>query len=272
MKPLFKYSGSKARLIDKFSPYFPDKVDVYIEPFLGGGSMFGYVYDRYKPKLSILNDLDEELMELYYNIRETPDLFITYVEYYYYKLHNAVDKKTTYYGIREQYCQNFEDYSSVELSAMLYTMMRGCFNGMKKKYNKCNNRFSTPPGSISRTFYSQVDVDLILKWSKALQNTILLSKSFVDIGYADADLVFLDPPYRNCSINYGDDFPDVLLEQLIGTVKDNKPGSTFLCNWLDDREWWESNCEGLNIAEFNLKHTAGRGKAKYDRIEILVHK
>ena len=37
--PLF-YTGDKYKLIPELKKYFPDKIDKFVEPFVGGGSVF----------------------------------------------------------------------------------------------------------------------------------------------------------------------------------------------------------------------------------------
>ncbi len=39
-QPLIKYSGSKRLLASQIISYFPKQIDIYYEPFLGGGSVF----------------------------------------------------------------------------------------------------------------------------------------------------------------------------------------------------------------------------------------
>ena len=39
-QPLIKWTGSKRPLAPKIISYFPDEIDTYYEPFVGGGSVF----------------------------------------------------------------------------------------------------------------------------------------------------------------------------------------------------------------------------------------
>ena len=38
--PLIKWTGSKSSISSKIIKYFPENINVYYEPFLGGGSVF----------------------------------------------------------------------------------------------------------------------------------------------------------------------------------------------------------------------------------------
>jgi DNA adenine methylase len=60
---LFRYSGGKAKLVKKIIPHIviPDDEMVFVEPFVGGGSVALMVATRH-PKINIvLNDLDPEI-------------------------------------------------------------------------------------------------------------------------------------------------------------------------------------------------------------------
>ena len=57
----FFYVGDKYRILNQILPYFPTKINTYIEPFVGGGSVFLNV-DAEK---FILNDIDANLINLH---------------------------------------------------------------------------------------------------------------------------------------------------------------------------------------------------------------
>lgn len=64
LKPLIKWSGGKSDEIKIFEKYFPDNYDTYIEPFIGGGSVYFYL----NPKKAIINDIHKELIDFYMSI------------------------------------------------------------------------------------------------------------------------------------------------------------------------------------------------------------
>lgn len=64
--------GNKRKLADKIWPHFP-KHELYIEPFFGAGGMF---FSKPKARFNILNDLDEEVYNLFIMIqRRWEDLY-----------------------------------------------------------------------------------------------------------------------------------------------------------------------------------------------------
>lgn len=61
IKSPLRYPGGKSRAIKQIIEYLPESFDEYREPFVGGGSVFIYLKQKY-PKLKIwINDLNTEL-------------------------------------------------------------------------------------------------------------------------------------------------------------------------------------------------------------------
>ena len=71
--PLF-YVGDKYKLYPIISKYFPKKINRFIEPFTGGGSVFLNV----SANEYILNDIDSNVIEIHNFLKKqskNPDLF-----------------------------------------------------------------------------------------------------------------------------------------------------------------------------------------------------
>ncbi|MBC8234540.1 DNA adenine methylase [bacterium] len=66
-----RYPGGKGGLLSFLSNYLPKRENIrgkYVEPFLGGGSVFFHVL----PQKALLADLNKELIDLYKGIRYAP--------------------------------------------------------------------------------------------------------------------------------------------------------------------------------------------------------
>ena len=63
--PFLKWAGGKRWFVQKYNQFLPQKYNRYIEPFLGGGSVFFYL----KPKKAILGDTNPDLIAAYKGIR-----------------------------------------------------------------------------------------------------------------------------------------------------------------------------------------------------------
>ena len=61
LKPLITYHGSKSGEILKIATYIPTGWQVYVEPFVGGASMYLWL----QPSTAVLNDKDETIINFY---------------------------------------------------------------------------------------------------------------------------------------------------------------------------------------------------------------
>lgn len=65
-----KWTGGKSQLIEQYKYYFPEKVERYFEPFLGGGAVFFFIKKNIKPKEIFLSDINEELIITFKVVRD----------------------------------------------------------------------------------------------------------------------------------------------------------------------------------------------------------
>lgn len=77
LKPFIRWAGGKSSELDEFSEYFPEKINNYYEPFVGGGS----VYLSINAKKYYINDKSEDLINLYQNIKNKDKLFLHSINY-----------------------------------------------------------------------------------------------------------------------------------------------------------------------------------------------
>lgn len=63
---ILRRNGNKSQLADKIYPYFPPH-KIYIEPFFGAGGMY---FNKSKAKYNFLNDLDDDVFNLFMVIKE----------------------------------------------------------------------------------------------------------------------------------------------------------------------------------------------------------
>ena len=74
LNPFIRWLGNKKRHLKHILPHVPDSYNTYIEPFIGGGSLFL----RLKPKKWIINDINTELIDCWKMIKTEPNLLISY--------------------------------------------------------------------------------------------------------------------------------------------------------------------------------------------------
>jgi DNA adenine methylase len=187
LKPLIKWSGGKSDEIKMFEQYFPEKYTRYIEPFVGGGSVYFYL----NPQNAVISDVHTELIDLYKSIGNGRGKEI----YDFMKL--SPNDENTYYKIRDEMTINDE----LDSAKRFYYQRKTCFRGMLR-YNR-NGKFNIPFGRYKTINYSE----LINKdYETLLGRTEILNKGFEHIfqNYNDENnFMFLDPPYDSEFTDYG---------------------------------------------------------------------
>jgi DNA adenine methylase len=187
LKPLIKWSGGKSDEIKMFEKYFPDNYTKYIEPFVGGGSVYFYL----NPNNAVISDVHMELIDLYKSIGDGNG-----EEIYKFMKNNPNDEKT-YYKIRDE----MEIKDSLDSAKRFYYQRKTCFRGMLR-YNK-NGKFNIPFGKYKTINYSEL---LNKDYETLLGRTEILNEGFEYIfeNYNDENnFMFLDPPYDSEFTDYG---------------------------------------------------------------------
>ena len=209
--PLF-YVGDKYKLVKEIKTHFPGSIKRFIEPFVGGGSVFMNVEaDRF-----LLNDIDANVISIHrmlcgymgkkdvfykdlFSMIDRYGLSLSFVENpvpaemkkSYPKTYFAKYNKEAYNNLKTDY--NNSDRSNV---IMLYALLVYGFNRMLR-FNKSGD-FNLPVGDVDfnkNTYealedYFNVIERKSIKWSCGDFRDFLRS-----IEYQEGDLVYLDPPY-----------------------------------------------------------------------------
>jgi DNA adenine methylase len=203
-KPFLKWAGGKTQLISEIERNVPhavvDKKFTYIEPFVGGGSVLFWMLDNF-PKLegATINDINEDLINTYKTIKDTPRELISILDILqgeYHSLEGAEEKKKEYY-YRKRELFNEREQGRTEHSALFVFLNRTCFNGLYRVNRK--NEFNVPMGSYKRP--TICDTSNLLAVSDALQRVELLCGDFEQTfdRAGSNTLFYLDPPYKPLS-------------------------------------------------------------------------
>jgi len=187
LKPLIKWSGGKKDEIPKFIKYLPDNYNLYIEPFIGGGSVFFYL----DPEKSVINDVHKELIDFYLSIKKGYSNDI-----YNFMIDNK-NNEETYYKIRDEY----EIKNELDNAKRFYYLRKTCFRGMLR-YNK-EGKFNIPYGKYKNCKFEELKNK---KYEELLKKTTIKNKDFKFIfnKYNDEhNFMFLDPPYDSDFTDYG---------------------------------------------------------------------
>ncbi len=180
VKPFVKWAGGKRKLVKKFSHLVPNSYETYFEPFVGGGAVFFYL----NPKKATLNDLNDELINVYRVIKNKPDDLMKELD----KLQPNVNSKDFYYELRSTEVKN----RAKKAARTIYLNKTG-FNGMYRVNSK--GKFNIPFGDMKNVkLYSEEN---ILSCSEYLQRADLISGDYSKLieKIGCEDFVYLDPPY-----------------------------------------------------------------------------
>ncbi|MDD4382337.1 MAG: DNA adenine methylase [Candidatus Dojkabacteria bacterium] len=208
-KPFLKWAGGKRQLLNKIESILPcdvlktKEIDLYIEPFVGGGALLFHLLSNYSVSKSIINDINPDLILSYKVIKLFPHELIKKlkrIEDDYLPLAYEQRKEYFYNNLREAYNKLDVDYkavdskTSVEKVALMIALNKTCFNGLYRENSK--GEFNVPFGKYANP--KILDEDNLLNASKLLQGTEILCGNYSSISIPQDSKVFIyfDPPYR----------------------------------------------------------------------------
>ena len=185
LKPVVKWAGGKAKILNQLSNYFPYDFCNYHEPFMGGGAVFFYLFAEIRGKnaKAYLSDSIEEIINLYRVIRDDVEMLITISKKHIYD-------QQYYYNIRSQDPAELSD--AQRASRTLY-LNKTCFNGLYRVNSK--GRFNVSFGDYTDPVI--VNEAALRNASRTFQQAELYAGDFETVldNAGAGDFVYLDPPY-----------------------------------------------------------------------------
>ena len=203
-KPFLKWAGGKSQLINEIERALPKNIVkedfTYIEPFAGSGAILFWILNNFPHvKKAVINDINEDLINVYKIIASRPSELISILEILQNEFHSFENddenKKTYYYQKRKLYNTRKEEKSTQ--AALFIFLNRTCFNGLYR-VNRTNG-YNVPMGSYKKP--TICDKENLLAVSKVLQKVEILSGDFEQtLTHASGNTVFyFDPPYKPLS-------------------------------------------------------------------------
>lgn len=301
ISPILKWVGGKTQIIKEVTDKFPNEINNYYEPFVGGGSVFLELLklienDKMKVNGKIyINDLNNDLINLYSIIKKDTsilfenidDIINNYgkakiVEYeqrheYNIKLEEPIDvyikksKSYVYYYYRKLY--NTTNDLNLKTAIFLF-LNKTCYRGL---FREGPNGFNVPFGNYNNpTIYNK---DKILELNKLfnkydVQFTNLDFEKFSK-NIKKNDFVYFDPPYyplkKTSFTSYKDD-----------SFHDKHDVLVNLCNNLNDDEikFVHSNSyckfnldkyKNYNIEKISCKRRINSKKPEDKDFEVIIH-
>lgn len=197
IRPFIKWAGGKTQLLSNIRQLYPEKIIKYCEPFVGGGAVLFDIMKLHSPSTILINDINEDLCNVYHQIKDNIDPLIGELKRLQFSWANAVndeERKTIYLNNRNTFnlIDNKSEY--VTKAALFIFLNKTCFNGLFR-VNK-SGKFNTPIGSMNnKTIYDEYNLREI---SKSLCNVAILNGDYKQcLSFIDKDtFVYIDPPYR----------------------------------------------------------------------------
>jgi len=191
--PFLKWAGGKRQLLPQMQKYFPSNFNQYIEPFVGGGAVFLFLYNEgFLKNKTFLIDTNEDLINTYKVVKNNVEDLIDDL-----KIH--VNDKDYYYSVREK-DRNQEIYNKmtfIEKASRIIYMNKCCYNGLYRVNSK--GQFNVPFGKYKNPKFC--DGENLRSVSLALKNVELVHGSFEKVlNFAKKDdFIYFDPPYHPLS-------------------------------------------------------------------------
>ena len=199
VKPFIKWAGGKSQLLNDIRAKYPEKIDKYCEPFVGGGAVLLDVLANCQPKEVLINDINAELANTYSQIKNSVDELIEMLsemqETFWAK--NDNDRKVMYLAKRECFNDlkvNGDEQINLEKAALFIFLNKTCFNGLYRVNRK--GLFNVPIGSYKKP--PICDAENLRLISGLLKNVQIKCGDYSECAdFIDENtFVYIDPPYR----------------------------------------------------------------------------
>lgn len=198
-KPFIKWVGGKTQLLDEIRKLYPEHIDKYCEPFVGGGAVLFDVLSRLTPKEVLINDINNELINTYKQIKDNyagliDNLFELQEKYW---VSSLEENKKLFFEKRERFNflkVNGSKKDDLEKAFLFIFLNKTCFNGLFRVNSK--GLFNVPFNNAKKPLLC--DEENLKKCSDLLKNVKMSVGSYRQCGkFIDKKtFVYVDPPYR----------------------------------------------------------------------------
>jgi DNA adenine methylase len=259
-KPIFRWAGSKRKLLPILIKNIPNSYNRYVEPFCGSACLFFAI----QPKKAILGDMNSELISAYQTIRQYPCEVAKLAS-------NIPNDKKTYFEIRAQH----QDTLDVISRAVRFIYLnRYCFNGVYR--TNLSGEFNVPMGSRTGGIPSELR---FLHCAEALNTADLYSGDFETVfsHLKDGDFLYIDPPYSKPGSKHGGEYGPISfqysdIERLLSFLnRSEQLGVNFLLSYSNDAGLIAALPNNWKIKDIKVKrHVSGFSQYRLDASEILI--
>jgi DNA adenine methylase len=189
LDPIFRWAGSKRKLLATLLANVPDSYGTYVEPFAGSACLFFAL----EPPKAVLGDFNAHLIEAYRIIARQA-------------IH--VHGLTTEFPVTSEQYYNLraipvETLTAVQRAARFLYLNRYCFNGVYRTNKK--GLFNVPRGRDTGVL---PDVESIRQSAMVLRRARFVTGDFKKTlaCVKSKDFVYIDPPYAKTDDRYSGEY------------------------------------------------------------------
>ena len=185
IKSPLRYPGGKSRAVETIAKLIPD-FDEFREPFLGGGSVFVYVKQRYPNKKYWVNDLYTELYKFWEMVQKDVDILIA-------KVYEWREKHTIGKELFQFLNKNMSDFNDLERAAAFFIFNRVTFSGTTLSGGYSESAFT---GRFTESSIKRLN-DL----AKVVNGSNITNYDYEELVKKEGEnvFIFLDPPYYSAT-------------------------------------------------------------------------
>lgn len=182
IKSPLRYPGGKSKVVKYIVEHIKKDFEEFREPFVGGGSVFFYLKQKYPEKKFWINDIYENLFLFYKMMRDYPEEVIKKVLDF---KRNFNDGKKLY----EFLILNEEKFNEIEKAASFFVLNRITFSG------------TTLSGGYSKQAFEKrftdSSIERLKKIIPLLKNVNITNYDYTNLLFYKGEnvFIFLDPPY-----------------------------------------------------------------------------
>ena len=292
VRPFVKWVGGKSKLIPQMEQYYPkelkeNKIDVYIEPFVGGGAILIDILKKYNIKKAYAFDINKNLINCYNIIKDKVEslvLELKKLEEEYLKLDDE-NRKEYYYDIRKKYNSiNIEnEKEALEKTTYFIFLNKTCFNGLYRENRR--GQFNVPVGKYKNP--TICDEKNLIELSKLIKNVTFINADYREsYKYIEENtFIYFDPPYRPINktssfTSYSkEDFNDENQKELgeyFRKINDNNSNVKLMLsnsnpkNNNEKDDFFEQIYNGFKINEIKANRMINSNKEKRGKISELL--
>ena len=267
MKPFVKWAGGKTQLLDQLKIRIPKVFNEYYEPFVGGGAL---LFDL-KPDKANINDINEQLINVYKQIKRDPDTVINEIQ----NIESVQCDKEYYLSIRDRYNNKIkENILDAETASLMIWLNKHCFNGLYRVNSK--GLFNVPYNNNKKA--NSISIENLLEVHNYLQDVNITCNDFATIcnDVKENDFVYIDSPYIPESITANftsytkDGFTMEDHKRLADVYKELSDKGVYVMLSNNDVELVYELYKGFNIETVSAKRMINSKADKRTGQEVII--